>query len=263
GLHEDRAFAVRLVHLEVAGDQAFGDAAEGAGRVAIAEDRRAGGGVVAQREERQVLGVDAEQGDVVGLVRREDFAHREEAAVGGHHAHRFGVGGCGHVMVGRDDAFRRDGEAGGERVVPLRALVALIGGTDEHGRPGSAPIDLRAIKRRARSRADGEADRVGAGAFTLLQTIRAADGHVAFLGERVGLLFEFPEQFAVVRRAVDVDARDRRGAEDAGREQRGEKHAGIEAEARRETRQSMRIRREHTGRWRTCDGEREAWLAAA
>jgi hypothetical protein len=25
----------------------------------------------------------------------------------------------------------------------------------------------------------------------------------------------------------------------------------------------MRIRREHTGRWRTCDGEREAWLAAA
>ena len=49
----------------------------------------------------------------------------------------------------------------------------------------------------------------------------------------------------------------------AGREQRGEKHAGIEAEARRETRQSMRIRREHTGRWRTCDGELEAWLAAA
>jgi hypothetical protein len=25
----------------------------------------------------------------------------------------------------------------------------------------------------------------------------------------------------------------------------------------------MRIRREHTGRWRTCDGECEAWLAAA
>jgi hypothetical protein len=25
----------------------------------------------------------------------------------------------------------------------------------------------------------------------------------------------------------------------------------------------MRIRREHTGRWRTCDGERVAWLAAA
>ena len=147
--------------------------------------------------------------------------------------------------------------------MPLRALVALIGGADEHGRPGSAPIDLRALKRRAGCRANGEADRVGAGAFALLQPLGAADGHVAFFGERVRLLFEFPEQLAVVRRAVDVDARDRRGAEDAGCEQRGEEHAGIEAEPRRETRQSMRIRREHTGRWRTCDGEREAWLAAA
>jgi len=163
------------------------------------------------------------------------------------------------VMVGRDDAFRRDGEAGGERVVPLRALVALIGGADEHGRLGAATIDLRARERGARSGAGGEAERVGAAAPALLQALGAAHGDIAFLRECVRLFLQLAEQLAVIRRAVDVDAGDRRGAEDAGREQRGEKHAVIEANDRRETRQWMRIRREHTDRWRTCDSQREAW----
>ena len=200
-----------------------------------------------------------------GRVRRFPLyqGYREETAVGGHHAHRFGVGGRGHVMVGRDDAVGRDGEAGGERVVPLRALVALVGGADEHGRLGSATIDLRPLERRARGGAGGEADRVGAGTFALFQPRGAADGDIAFLRQGVGLLLQLAEQLAIIRRAVDVDAGDRRGAEDAGREQRGEKHAGIEADERRETRQSMRIRREHTGGWRTCDGKRGARAVAA
>ena len=174
-LHEDRAIALWFVHLEVARDDALRDATKGVGRVAIATDRRAGGCVVAQRKEGQVLGVDAEQGDIVGLVGGEYFDDGEESSVEGEHAHRFAGRACGHMVIGGDDAVIGDGEAARQSIMPFGAFIAFVGGADEYGRLGAAPIDVRTFERRTRARLSGKTNGIGTRAFALFEPVLAPE----------------------------------------------------------------------------------------
>ena len=225
--------------------------------MAIATDRQACGSVVAQRKEGQVLGVDAEQGDIVGLVGGEDFDDREESPVEGEHAHRFAGRACGHMVIGGDDAVIGDGEAARQSIMPFGAFIAFVGGSDEYGRLGAAPIDIRTFERCTGARLSGKTNGIGTRAFALFEPVFAPERANTFFRQGRGRGFELLEHHTIVDGTIDVRAWDDRGSSDKSSEQRGEKHASIEANGRSVTSLSVRIRREHTRglKRRTCLGD--------
>ena len=172
--------------------------------MAIAADGRAGGSIVAQREKGQVFGVDAEQRDIVGLIGREDFDDREESSIGSQHAHRFAGRARGHVVIGRDDAVGGNGEAARRSVVPLGALIAFVGGTDEHGGLGATAIDFCAFEWCSCERFGRESNGIGMRAFALFEPVFAAEGAITFFCQGRSRGFKLLEYLKIIDGTIDV-----------------------------------------------------------
>ena len=152
----------------------------------------------------------------MGLAGGEDLADREETAVGGHDAHRFSDSVGGDMMIGRDDAIGADCESAGERVVPLRAFIALIGGTDDHGRRGRAAIGFNAIE--LDECLGGECYPGRVGALASLKPNVALQRPFAFFGQcRRGRL-KLEEDLAIVSGTIYRGPRDGGGSREQGGE---------------------------------------------
>ena len=84
------------------------------------------------------------------------------------------------MVIGGDDAVSGDGEAAGQSIMPFGAFITFVGGSDEHGRLGATPIDVRTFERCAGARLRGKTNGIGMRAFALFEPVSAAEGAITF-----------------------------------------------------------------------------------
>ena len=107
--------------------------------------------------------------------------------------------------------------------MPARALVALVGGADEHGGGRGPAVGLLAAERFLGRRAEG--DLRGLGPLALLEPLRGGERRLAALRQLGRGLLQTGEDRAVVGGVVDVGAG--QVGEERG-EEGGEQHASMQ-----------------------------------
>ena len=102
------------------------------------------------------------------------------------------------------DSVGGNGEAARRSVVPLGALIAFVGGTDEHGGLGATAIDFCAFEWCSCERFGRESNGIGMRAFALFEPVFAAEGAITFFCQGRSRGFKLLEYLKIIDGTIDV-----------------------------------------------------------